>query len=327
MKPEIDTMSSRSLVSCIFMLVHRVAIVVVSFNTRELLLECLSSATRHAPEADIILVDNASVDGSVVAARHEFPAIRIIENHQNLGFAAACNQAIRSVDSDFFLLLNSDAVLTEGAVSGLLQSMTANPRAGAAGCLIVDAAGSPCVTAMKFLTPWNQALELLGIKIPGLRRKLSPVCMEPGDYFVDWIEGSCLMLRRLALDEIGLLDEQFFMYSEDEDICWRLRRAGWQLCYTTKATVSHIGGASASADRPANLERFYSSQIQLLRKHRGKSQSRLFVILTGIALRSKLLRSTARSDHKGASEWRSRLIALKAARTSSTVRASSGEGP
>ncbi|MGH9761992.1 MAG: glycosyltransferase family 2 protein, partial [Blastocatellia bacterium] len=164
-------------------------------------------------------------------------------------------------------------------------------------------------------------------KIPGLRRTSAPLCMEPRDSFVDWIEGSCLMLRRSSLDAIGLLDEQFFMYSEDEDICWRLNAAGWQVCYTTKATVSHIGGASASADRHANLERFYSSQIQLLRKHRGKAQSRLFVILTGIALRAKLLRSAVRSDHTAASEWRSRIIALKSARTSSTVMSSPGEGP
>ncbi|HYM00572.1 MAG TPA: glycosyltransferase family 2 protein [Blastocatellia bacterium] len=310
----IDTTTVASLVSCILMEGDRLAIVVVSFNTRELLLECVSSATRYAPGAVIIVVDNASSDGSAGAISRKFPDVRVIENEENVGFGAACNQAIRSFSSDFYLLLNSDALLTEGTVSALLECMAANRRAGAAGCLVLDSTGSVSRTTMLFLTPVNQALELLGLRISGLTRThlikyLTPSC----DCSPDWIEASCLMIRRSAINEIGLFDEQFFMYSEDEDLCWRLKGAGWLVCFTTRATVTHMGGASSGADRSANLIQFYASQIKLLRKHRGPCSARLFVALTRLALWLKLFKSRLTVTAGQSTELRMRSAALKAA--------------
>src|SRR5215471_1163999 len=218
----------------------RVAVVVVSFNTRELLLECLESL-RSASElllSDIVVVDNASHDGSPQMVRQAYPEVRLINNPTNVGFARACNQGIRSTSAPFVLLLNSDARISELCLDALLGCFSLKETCGAAGCSLVNGKGVVRPSTWRFLTPLNQALELLGLtRLTPERfgRSYTPRPAEDGiDCSVDWIEASCLMLRRAAVEQAGLLDERFFMYSEDEDLCRRLRRSGWLICYSDR---------------------------------------------------------------------------------------------
>jgi GT2 family glycosyltransferase len=267
-----------------------VAVVVVSFNTKQLLLECLESIRSEGSPAAIetVVVDNASSDGTSERVRELYPEVRLIPNSSNLGFAGACNQGIRSTGAPFVLLLNSDARLGGSTLESLVSCLESNPRCAAAGCSLVDASGRERPNTWRFLTPFNQALELAGLTrlVPaGFRRSYRP---KPNpaemDCSVDWIEASCLMLRRAALDEVGLFDERFFMYSEDEDLCWRLRRSGWVICNSRRGRVVHHGGASARQDAFQSLRHFYRSQYLLLLKQRGIVSARAYLAANRTAL-------------------------------------------
>jgi GT2 family glycosyltransferase len=299
----------------------RVAVIIVSYNTRDLLLECVASvlAVTGGVEFELVVIDNGSEDGSYEELRKRYPAVTAVSNKENLGFGAACNQGIKATTAPFVLLLNSDARITPEALAALHECMRGNQRCGAAGCKLVTPHGARLNNTRNFLTPFNQAVEMLGVRLPsrGLSRTYRP---EVGgghiDCKVDWIEGSCLMIRREALDEVGLLDEQFFMYSEDEDLCLRLRNRGWVICYTEAGTSVHHGGASSQRNKEQMLFHFYRSQMLFLRKHRGHSSISQYMAAMRSVLRLKCLSSRllARADvNRDLSE---RLGALKRARAS-----------
>jgi GT2 family glycosyltransferase len=250
----------------------RLTVVVVSYNTRALLLECLTSIAGSSPDLEIVVVDNNSSDGSGDAVRQYFPQVKLTQNPTNVGFARACNRAIIATTSPLILLLNSDARLNSQALSALCDCMSSDRRCGAAACTIVDADGAVTPNTWHFLNPANQALELIGIRLASrlLSRTHRPV-LDQGkcDNAIDWIDGACLMLRRSALEDVGLFDERFFMYSEDEDLCFRLKQRGWSVCFTARGSVTHCGGASAAQNRVESLARYYSSQMEFLRKNRS----------------------------------------------------------
>lgn len=274
----------------------QVAIVVVSYNTRALLLECLASAIESTvgTNVELIVIDNDSDDGSYEAAREAFPQAVTIRNPTNLGFGAACNQAITQTSAPFILLLNSDALLTREAFSALFGLLNSNSRCAAAGCRLTNAQGKERVSARNFLTPFNQAFELLSItklfrsryflRTHRLRFNASLT-----DCSVDWIEAACLIVRREALDEVGLFDEQFFMYSEDEDLCRRLKDRGWSICFTKRGTAVHHGAQSSERNRLHMLYWFYSSQMLFLFKHKGRASVSLYKFATKSALTLKRL--------------------------------------
>lgn len=261
----------------------QVAIVVVSYNTRDLLLECLASVVEstHGRSAQLVVVDNSSEDGSYEAVREVYPHATAIRNSTNVGFGAACNQGFKATVAPFILLLNSDARLTAQAFHALCDCLEQNERCGAAGCKLIDAAGAEVINTRNFLTPLNQAFELTGIEVGlgGLQRTRRPnLDRNLADCSVDWIDGACLMLRRAALDEAGFFDERFFMYSEDEDLCFRLRKRGWLVCFCGAGTAVHHGAASSQLNRVDMLRHFYLSQMLFLSKHRGH-QSAFFYAL------------------------------------------------
>jgi GT2 family glycosyltransferase len=231
---------------------------------------------------ELVVIDNASSDGSVEAIREAYADVRLIQNSTNLGFGAACNQGIRATDCKFVLLLNSDARLNAQAFQALCDCMERNERCGVAGCRLIDASGAEVVNTRHFLTPLNQAVELTGIKA-GLqylkRTHRTQLDRRLADCAVDWIDGACLLLRRSALDEVGTFDERFFMYSEDEDLCFRLRQRGWQVCFCGGGTALHIGGASSQFHKSELLRQFYRSQMLFLSKHRGKGATFLYAVL------------------------------------------------
>jgi len=281
----------------------QVAFVVVSYNTRDLLLDCLASVleSTQGRSIELVIVDNASEDGSYEAVREAYPHARLIQNSTNLGFGAACNQGIRATSSKFILLLNSDARLTSQAFQALCDCLEQNERCGAAGCRLIDAAGAEVINTRNFLTPLNQAFELAGIKLGSgwLRRARRPIVdRNLVDCSVDWIDGACLMLRRAALDEAGLFDERFFMYSEDEDLCFRLRKRGWLVCFCGAGTAVHHGAASSQHNRVDMLRHFYLSQMLFLSKHRSRRSTFFYAVLmkTVLVLKHWLLRDGHRRE-------------------------------
>jgi len=287
----------------------QVAVVVVSYNTRDLLINCLASILESAnpDNVEIIVVDNASSDGSLAAVRETYRKVITIANPANVGFGVACNQAIRESTAPFILLLNSDATITPQSFQALLDVMSTNAHCGAAGCRLVDAAGLETPNTRNFLTPFNQAFEQAGV-IDSINWKYlrRTYCPTPGptpdgnqqDCAVDWIDGACLMLRRAALDEVGLFDEDFFMYSEDEDLCFRLREHGWTICYAATGNARHHGAASTTQNKFDMLRHFYSSQMLFLSKHRGPGSVFLYRVAmkTVLLLKCSLLRDRGRRE-------------------------------
>jgi GT2 family glycosyltransferase len=255
-------------------------------------------------DIELVVVDNASRDGSYEAVRDAHPQAIAIRNPTNFGFGAACNQGIASTRAPYILLLNSDARLTAQAFQSLRNCLKNNQRCGAAGCRLISESGIEVTNTRNFLTSLNQAFETAGIKFRSRRLQRS---YQPNldnmlvDCSVDWIDGACLMLRREALDEIGLFDEQFFMYSEDEDLCFRLEARGWLVCYCGAGTVVHHGAASSARDRLDMLRHFYLSQMLFLSKHRSPGSSFFYsaAMRAVLVLKRLLLRDSNRRERAG----------------------------
>ncbi len=295
----------------------QVAIVIVSYNTRELLLQCLASITQNQQGLDLelVVVDNASQDESLEAVRRDYPQALAIANANNRGFGAACNQGVTATRAPFILLLNSDARLTEKTLPVLYSLLRSQPGCGAAGCQVVNGLGQEVFNTRYFLTPLNQAFELLNVNqfLPSrytCRTEFPRPDSQALDCSMDWIDGACLMLRRQALDEIGLFDEQFFMYSEDEDLCHRLKGRGWSICFSAAATVIHHGGASSANKKPEMFYHFYRSQLLFLRKHGTRAKVWFYQCAMKLALQVK--RVGLAGEQRGA-EYDKQMLAFKQA--------------
>ncbi len=240
------------------------SIVIVSRNTSSLLADCLRSipAGAEAQSHEIIVVDNASSDGSAEMVAREYPRVQLIRNSVNVGYARANNQGIRLSQGRYLLLLNSDTIVPAGALSALGQFMDDHPDAAACGPRLARtdgltqpfAFGNDPTLAYLLARGWNRLI---------FRRSLhdwETHNVQP----VDWVSGAALIARHDAIDQVGGFDERFFMYFEDNDLCLRLRRAGWQVIYNPAVTITHLGGASLkpSVSRTwyydASLRYFYS---------------------------------------------------------------------
>jgi GT2 family glycosyltransferase len=301
----------------------QVAVVVVSYNTRDVLVSCLASVieSTHSRDIEIVVVDNASTDGSLESVRQTYPQVMTIANPANAGFGVACNQGIRATTAPFILVLNSDAFINSQSFQVLHDALSKNAQCGAAGCRIVNAAGEETTNTRNFLTPLNQAAEQSGlvrwINWKYLRRNhVLTLDRNDQDCSVDWIDGACLMVRRNALDEVGLFDESFFMYSEDEDLCLRLRQRGWTICYSATATARHHGAASTSQNSFEMLRQFYFSQMLFVSKHYSHRSALLYAIAmkTILFLKSGMLKDRSRRERA-----REQLKALREARESWAV--------
>lgn len=256
------------------------SIIVVSYNTCELLASCLESvhSTVAGVDYEVIVVDNASTDGSPDLAESEFGAVRLIRNAENVGFARANNQAIRESRGRYVLLLNSDAVLLRGAVATMVVFMDHHPEVGAVGAQLVNPDGTFQWSHADFPTLWGELLLMTG-----LNKLVCSPCypsyppsnsIEPRD--VDWVSGACMMVRRSAIDKVGVLDESYFMYSEETDWCYRLKEAGWRVFYLPEARVVHWSGKSSDTVPEAKRSRLYQSKLLFMRKHRGPTAARAY---------------------------------------------------
>lgn len=268
-----------------------ISVVVVSWQTRQLTLACLAALEADADAAGVssetILVDNASADGTVDAARTAYPEVDVVASPTNVGFAAACNLGIARAHGRHVLLLNPDTEVAPGTLDALVGFLDETPRAAAVGCRLISPDGAVQFSCGRFLTAVNQAAEMLGlarlIGSPAFRRSYAASELDAPAVPVDWVVGAAMALKREALDAVGGLDERFFMYSEDEDLCYRLRGEGWDVFLLTGLRVSHVGGGSASQALDRMRAAARESQAEFLRKHRGALHAALFRALMRIA--------------------------------------------
>jgi GT2 family glycosyltransferase len=281
-----------------------VSVVIVSWNTRELLSRCLDalaaspldpqgSATPEAgsrPSAEVLVVDNASADGSADLVRQRFPWARLIANASNLGFAAACNQAMRIAAGRYVVLLNPDAEVEPTALAVLVAFMEAHPEAGAAAPMLVDADGAFQVSCSPAPTLRRELWRLLHLDAvwPYAVYRMHAWPTDRARE-VDVAQGACLILRRTALDRVGLLDERFFIYSEEVDLCRRLRRHGWTISWVPGARVLHHGGQSTRQVAEAMFLRLYQGKVLYFRKHGGAPAARWYKLILSVAALGRLL--------------------------------------
>jgi GT2 family glycosyltransferase len=253
----------------------QLSVVIVNWNTREEIRNCLKSLFPENPliAKEIIVVDNASSDGSTETIPHEFPTVHFIANAENLGYAEACNQGILLSQADFVLLLNPDTVVNETALHRMVQFLTQHPRAGGVGCALLFGDGSLQRSWYAFPNPLNFFLyhSVLSLFFQRLSatfyRMRAALGMKSSPRRVDWLMGSCLMLRRTALEEVGLLDPQYFMYSEDTDWCRRAARRGRHVYYLPDVTIVHLHKRSSAKRRYFTLVRLFKSLRRYCRKY------------------------------------------------------------
>jgi GT2 family glycosyltransferase len=251
--------------------VNDVTIVIVSFNARAELAACLASL-RGAPPAvthEIVVVDNASEDGSVEAAR-AVPGVRVIPLDTNVGFAAANNVGIRATSGELVLLLNSDTLVPAGAIDALVARLRRDPSIGAAGPRLVDGEGQPELSFGRMLSP---GVELQRKQVQRAIERRSPTTLDwlrnetSREHVVDWVSGACLLVRRRDAEAAGLLDERFFLYTEDVDFCHAIRRLGRKVLFTPVATVTHLRGRSRSSRPEASRQAYRRSHVAFYEKH------------------------------------------------------------
>lgn len=273
------------------------SIIVVNWNTRELLAQCLQSVYDTVQDVDfeILVVDNASADGSAEMVRCSFPQVRLIGNERNVGFVRANNQAIRVSQGRYILLLNSDTVLLPGALSQMVHFMDCHSDAGAAGPKLINPDHSFQASYADFPTLLKESLIAFGLG----RWLYGPYCPSPPPYpgerarAVDWVAGACLMVRREVVDTVGPLDEDYWMYSEETDWCYRIRRAGWRVYYLPEIEIIHLGGASSSKRRPEMVAQLYRSKLRFFSKHRGMLQASVLRAVVVCASLAKAVRVAA----------------------------------
>ena len=250
------------------------SIIVVNYKTPELTLSCVRSIYANAPQVpfEVIVLDNGS-DGSLEnELLSAFPAARFLETGSNTGFARAVNLGIQNSHGRYVLLLNSDACISDAALEDMVRYMEGNPRAGVVGPRHVDHEGSFQLSCGKFPTFFTEIVRKLiyyrlSIKDYKLRDYLDGKHSASGP--VDWVSGSCLLIRREVLAQTGLLDERFFMYFEDVDLCARVRLKGWEVHYFAGRSISHIGGASVKSNLLFALIENRRSQLYFSRKYYG----------------------------------------------------------
>jgi N-acetylglucosaminyl-diphospho-decaprenol L-rhamnosyltransferase len=260
-------------------------VLLVSYNTRHLLDECLAAlaqALQAAPQSRIIIIDNASRDDSAAHLREHHPEVELMCSPRNIGFGRANNLALPGFDGEFLLLLNTDAFVAPESIQVALAHMAQHPRCGVLGVRLVGRDGSLQPSCRYFPTPLNQFAQRVGAyRWPLARLWGRPVDDMSWDHAsernCDWVPGCFYLVRREVLEQVGLFDPRFFLYFEEVDHCRRVQAAGWTIDYCPHTQVVHIGGESARSDGPINRS---SRQVEALqvesallytRKHHGLS--------------------------------------------------------
>ncbi|MBM3155218.1 MAG: glycosyltransferase family 2 protein [Chloroflexi bacterium] len=249
------------------------SVIIVSYNVANFLRGCLASIYRSAPQIsfEVLVVDNASTDGSAQMVREEFPQAIFLANESNYGFARANNQALRMSKGRYCLLLNPDTLLNLSSLDEMVEFMDHRPDAGASGCQLISPDGAIQASCRMF--PTMLAVLLRGTPLHKVYNKpVARYLMADWDHSdareVDWVLGACLLLRREALEDVGLLDEGFFLYYEDIDLCYRLKVRGWKVYYNPQIQVVHYYQRASAQGIPNRLTLEHIKSISyLFRKH------------------------------------------------------------
>ena len=273
----------------------KLSVIIVSFNSAVYLYDCLESLIKNPPATkfEIVVVDNASGDRSTSIVKESFPDIRLIENKKNLGFAKANNIAIRETDSSYILLLNSDCRVYEKSLDIMIDFLEKNKDAGIEGPRIINSDGSVQYSCRRFPSFFDAGMHsILENILPDNRfsRRYKLVDIKRDSALeVDWVSGSCMLIRRAALDKTGLLDERYFMYVEDTDICYRMWKKGWKVYYNPDAQILHHIGGSTENGRVRSSIRMQKSVLYFFWKNNRKSIKVLLLPLLVIVLGLRIL--------------------------------------
>ena len=273
-----------------------ISIVIVNYNVKHFLEQCLMAIekARHNLNIEIIVVDNASVDGSQTMVKKKFPNVILIENHQNLGFAKANNKALKIARGNYILILNPDTLIQEDTLLVLKNFLDEHPDVSAAGCKLINPDGSFQVASRRSIpTPWVAFTKIVGLSRVFPKSKLfgrynmtyvSPDLASE----VDVLSGSLMMVRSDILKKVGYFDEDYFMYGEDIDLCYKIKKIGGKIYYTPRTKAIHYKGESTKIGEFSYITNFYTSMLIFIDKH-FKDHYSIFVKLllkTGIYLRA-----------------------------------------
>jgi len=279
----------------------QLSVIIISYNAKAHLEDCLQSIYDHTAvdPFEIIVVDNASTDGSLAMLARKFPKVHTIASPDNLGFAGANNLAMREAKGEFFLLLNNDARVAPSAVDTMLRLIREKPDVGVLGPLLRNEDGSVQVSYGRMISLWAEAIQRVLTRgnargNPLVRRYIANRSKK--EAYPDWVSGACMMLRADVVKSVGFFDDHFFMYSEEVDLCERIRRAGYRVYYTPQAEVVHVGGKSTEANPEKAAFEYRRSQLYFYSKHYGRVRVILLkaYLLLAIAVRWVLGNRTQR---------------------------------
>lgn len=275
-----------------------ISIVIVNYNVKHFLEQCLMAIRRaaHNIPIEIIVIDNASVDGSVAMIKKKFPDVLLIENHKNLGFAKANNQGLKIAKGRYILILNPDTLIQEDTLLVLKKFLDENQNASAVGCKLINPDGSFQISSRRSIpTPWVAFTKVSGLSriFPKSRifGKYNLTYLSPDlEAEVDVLSGSLMMLRKEILQKIGYFDEDYFMYGEDIDLCYRIKKSDGKIYYTPRTKAIHYKGESAKKSEFSYITNFYSSMLIFINKHFKTHYSIFlkFFLIAGIYLRAAI---------------------------------------
>ena len=268
-----------------------VSVVVVTFQSRDVIAGCLEPLQAEP----VVVVDNASADGTAAFVRERFPAVRVLELERNVGFGAAANAGVDAVESEYVLLLNPDARPAGDALSSLHACAVAHPNAAIAVPALVDEAGRPQPSRIGYPT-WRWTGSPAVTSFPGRRHTY-------GDR--GFAVGAALLFRRAAFRAVGGFDPDYFLFYEEVDLCLRLEQAGWDIVSCPAAAFRHAGGASTRRDWAESYRRQLAGHLRFIRKHHGDAAAERSrrVLIAGVALRALLARGDARTGARKALPW------------------------
>lgn len=271
-----------------------VAIIIINYNTCQELQACLGSI-KPEEAGKVVVVDNNSSDGSVEMVKSKYPWVTLHANRTNLGYGAAANRAIAGCTTQYVVLLNSDTLLPAGAVEALGRYLDEHPQASIVGPRLVNADGTLQASCYSFPTPLDTFLEnstvavflgrLIRRHIPGIRGLYWRTWPHDSACIVPWVKGAVLAMRLEAFKAVDGFDESFFMYFEDADLCYRMKKAGWEIHFTPATTIVHVGGASTDQVRTDMAVQLLQSTGLFYQRH----SSRLSIGVMSIIVKSLML--------------------------------------
>jgi GT2 family glycosyltransferase len=271
------------------------SVVIVNYKATDLLLGCLGSFLGSLANlsCEIFVVDNNSGEDAGRRIQTSFPQVTLIANKDNKGFAAGCNQALKRARGAYALLLNPDTFLKEGDIKGPLEFLEGHPDVGIVGCKILNRDGD--LQRSAFPTPSVLGDVLSGLRLDRLHSSrniqnsyLRRIEEESEPFQVGWVSGACLIVRKETLQDIGFLDENFFLFAEDTDLCLRARKRGWNVMYHPGLTLVHLGGESTRRNLGLKINFYYRKRLYFATKHFGLAAS---LLLRGVSL-AELLAKT-----------------------------------